>query len=129
MGWDDPERTVPAWRGVGGVGVQPPEAVRPRPTLGAFLGLDGFDVTGRPHAGAVTDQGSTPCSSTHDTHPPTLSPMFDVLVLRPGGGWATDTTGPLTLCRNRVHWLREVSTRGRRQVTHIIDRRTGRKVT
>lgn len=52
--------------------------------------------------------------------------MYDVLRLAPGGGWATDTTGPLTYCRARVHHL-NTSTRGRRQITRIINRATGRE--
>lgn len=53
--------------------------------------------------------------------------MYDVCVLAPGGSWATDTTGPLPHCRARLHWIR-TSTRGRRQITRIIDRRTGQEV-
>jgi hypothetical protein len=53
--------------------------------------------------------------------------MYDVLVLAPGGGWATDQTGPLTYCRTRIHDL-AAATRGRRQITRLVDRRTGRDV-
>lgn len=53
--------------------------------------------------------------------------MYDVLRLAPGGGWATDTTGPLTLCRTRLRDL-AASNRGRRQITRLVDRRTGRDV-
>ena len=54
--------------------------------------------------------------------------MYDVMVLRPGGGYATDTTGPLSRCVRRVHDLAQ-SNRGRKAIAHIVDRRTGRKVT
>jgi len=50
--------------------------------------------------------------------------MCDVLILAPGGGWATDTTGSPARCLQRVRDL-AASTRGRKQITRIIDRRTG----
>ena len=71
--------------------------------------------------------GSNPGSSTRDTERPTLGRMYDVLVLRPGGGYATDTTGSLSRCLERVHDLKQ-STRGRRQVTRVINRATGHTV-
>jgi len=51
--------------------------------------------------------------------------MYDVLVLAPGGGWATDTTGTLSRCRLRCRDL-AASNRGRRQIVRIRDRRTGK---
>ena len=54
--------------------------------------------------------------------------MYDVLRLVPGGAWATDTTGTLTRCATRVRDL-AASNRGRRQITRLVDRRTGREVT
>lgn len=53
--------------------------------------------------------------------------MYDVLILRPGGGWATDQTGPLGYCRTRIRDL-AASNRGRRQITRLVDRRTGQQV-
>lgn len=53
--------------------------------------------------------------------------MFDLLVLATGGGWATDTTGPRTRVEQRRHDL-AASTRGRRQIVRMVDRRTGREV-
>jgi hypothetical protein len=53
--------------------------------------------------------------------------MCDVLVLRAGGGWATDQTGSLSYCRTRIRDL-AMSNRGRRQITRLVDRRTGREV-
>jgi len=53
--------------------------------------------------------------------------MYDVIVLAPGGGWTTDTTGPLTRCRQRVRDLAQ-SNRGRRQITRITHRPTGHTV-
>lgn len=52
--------------------------------------------------------------------------MYELRVLAPGGGWATDTTGPLTVVRRRWHWLK-ASTRGR-TVIRVFDRRTGLEV-
>ena len=51
--------------------------------------------------------------------------MFDVLILAPGGGWGTDTTGPATTVTRRAHHLK-TSTRGR-PILRIIDRSTGRR--
>lgn len=73
------------------------------------------------------DLGSTPSISTHDTRNPTLGRMYDVLVLRPGGGYATDATGPLSYVKQRVRDL-HASNRGRRQLVRVIDRRTGHQV-
>lgn len=53
--------------------------------------------------------------------------MFDVLVLCPGGGWATDTTGPLSRCLGRRRDL-AASNRGRRQIVRVLDH-LGREVT
>lgn len=53
--------------------------------------------------------------------------MYDVMVLRPGGGWATDTTGTLQRCADRSQWLKASN---RKRVVHrVIDSRTGRQVT
>lgn len=53
--------------------------------------------------------------------------MYDVLILVPGGAWATDTTGSRGRCLTRVRDL-AASTRGRKQITRVIDRRTGATV-
>lgn len=53
--------------------------------------------------------------------------MYDVLRLVPGGGWATDTTGSRSYCETRIRRL-NASTRGRRQITRLVDRRTGETV-
>lgn len=53
--------------------------------------------------------------------------MFSVMVLRPGGGYAHDTTGTRKRCEDRLDWLKR-SNRRPRAIAHLLDETTGRKV-